>query len=165
MTEAATLVTLRPATPDDGEFLFALYASGRSEELAAVNWTEQQREIFLRAQFNVQRRTYPDADNQIVLSNEREVGRILLSRTQQAVLLVDISIVPEFRNEGIGTKLIKDLFKEATTSAKPIRLHVLASNSARRLYERLGFVAVGSESAGIGVQAYLEMIWLPEVTS
>jgi ribosomal protein S18 acetylase RimI-like enzyme len=96
--------------------------------------------------------------------NEREVGRILTKRTQESVLLVDISILPEFRNRGIGTKLIKDLFREATDSAKSIRLHVLASNAARRLYERLGFVAVDAESR-LGAQAYVEMIWLPTVTS
>jgi ribosomal protein S18 acetylase RimI-like enzyme len=164
MAETATSITLRYATPADDVFLFELYASTRGDELTAVSWNEQQREIFLRSQFNVQQRTYPDADNQIILLNEREVGRILTKRTQESVLLVDISILPEFRNRGIGTKLIKDLFREATDSAKSIRLHVLASNAARRLYERLGFVAVDAESS-LGAQAYVEMIWLPTVTS
>jgi ribosomal protein S18 acetylase RimI-like enzyme len=45
--------------------------------------------------------------------------------------------------------------KEAAAAGKPIRLHVVASSPAVRLYERLGFLRSGEEAA------YLEMKWVP----
>ena len=58
-------VELRPVTDDDDQFLLALYASTREEELAQAEWAEGQKEMFLRWQFDMQRREYtarfPDA--------------------------------------------------------------------------------------------------------
>ena len=161
----AKVITLRPATVDDEAFLFQLYASTRSDELAALGWNDQQRETFLRMQYDMQRRVYPEADNYIVLLEGREVGRFMSKRTEEEFLLVDITILPEFRNHGIGTKVIRDHQAEATLNAKPIRLHVLASNFAKRLYERLGFVLIDGDDASIsGAKAYLHMIWVPLTT-
>lgn len=163
--EDAKVITLRSATVDDEAFLFELYASTRSDELAALGWNDQQRETFLRMQYDIQRRVYPEADNYIVLLQGREVGRFMLKRSEEELLLVDITILPAFRNHGIGTKLIRDRQEEATLNAKPIRLHVLASNFAKRLYERLGFVLIDGDYANIsGAKAYLHMIWVPPTT-
>ncbi len=163
--EDAKVIALRPATVDDERFLFELYASTRGDELAALGWNDQQRETFLRMQYNMQRRVYPEADNYIVLLQGREVGRFLSKRSEEEFHLVDITILPEFRNHGIGTKVIRDHQEEATLNAKPIRLHVLASNFAKRLYERLGFVLIDGDDADIsGAKAYLHMIWVPPTT-
>jgi ribosomal protein S18 acetylase RimI-like enzyme len=52
--------------------------------------------------------------------------------------------LPEYRNSGIGTSLVKDLMIEADESGKPLRLQVERLNEpARRLYERLGFSTTG----------------------
>lgn len=159
------MVTLRPATVDDDTFLFELYASTRSDELSAIGWSDQQRDAFLRMQFEMQRRGRPEEDNQIVLLEERPIGRFVLRRTEEAIFLVDITILPEFRNLGIGAKLINDLIEESTLTGKPIQLHVLASNFAKRLYDRLGFVVVDDNSANIGSdKAYLNMIRAPANT-
>lgn len=165
MDEVSSSVSLRPATVADDSFLLALYASTRSEEFAGVGWNEQQTQAFLQMQFEAQRRCYPEADNRIILLHERAVGRIMVDRSEEAMLLVDISLLPEFRNAGIGTRLLRDLLNEATVAATPVRLHVLASNAARRLYERLGFTPIMDESSSIGgARAYLEMTWVPAVS-
>lgn len=162
MDDISKQVSLRSATPDDDPFLFELYAGTRSDELEAVGWNDQQRETFLRMQFELQRRGRPEVNNHIVLLEERRIGQFMLRRTEEAVFLVDITIVPEFRNLGIGAKLINDLIEEATLTGKPIHLHVLASNFAKRLYDRLGFVVVDDNSDNIsGDKAYLNMIWAP----
>ena len=58
-------ITLRPAGPDDYDFLVEVYGSTRAEELALVPWTNEQRDAFIRSQFNAQqehyRKTYPGA--------------------------------------------------------------------------------------------------------
>ena len=161
----ANLIALRPATVDDDAFLFELYLSTRSDELAAVGWNDQQREAFLRMQFEMQRRGLPEGDNHIVLLEERRIGRFMLRRTEEAIFLVDITIVPEFRNLGFGAKLINDLIEDSTLTGKPIHLHVLASNFAKRLYDRLGFVVVDDNFAIGSDKAYLHMIWAPRATS
>jgi len=159
-------LSLRPAIPTDDTFLLALYGSTRAEELAAIDWPEQQKQLFLRSQFETQRRCYPTADNQIILLQERPVGRIMVNRAAEAILLVDISLLPETRNAGIGTRLIRDLLSEAAAAAKPVKLHVLAASAARRLYERLGFREIEEEAGGIGgAKAYIEMVWVPANSS
>ncbi len=51
-------VTLRPIQPADQEFLYQVYASTRTEELAVTDWNEEQKQSFLRMQFNAQHRHY-----------------------------------------------------------------------------------------------------------
>lgn len=164
MDEISKQVSLRSATPEDDPFLFELYAGTRSDELAALGWSDQQRDAFLRMQFETQRRGHPEGDNHIVLLEERRIGRLMLRRTEEAIFLIDITVVPKARNLGIGTKLIKDLIEESTLTGKPIRIHVLASNVAKRLYNRLGFVVVDGDFVNVGDKAYLNMIWDPKST-
>jgi ribosomal protein S18 acetylase RimI-like enzyme len=87
--------------------------------------------------------------------NGRPVGRILVDRGESSILLNDIAVLTEYRNAGIGSRLIQDLIKEATAAGKPIMLHVLTSSPAVRLYERLGFSRTGDDGA------YFEMKWIP----
>lgn len=66
--------TLRPITPEDREFLFRLYASTRAEELAVVDWSEREKESFLRFQFDAQHKYYmeqfPRAAFDVILAGE-----------------------------------------------------------------------------------------------
>jgi ribosomal protein S18 acetylase RimI-like enzyme len=54
--------------------------------------------------------------------------------------------LPSHQGAGLGTLLLYSLLGEADAARAPIRLRVLRTNPARRLYERLGF-AVAGESA------------------
>ena len=155
-------IVLRAATPGDESFLLELYASTRMEELAAFGWDENQKQLFIKMQFLTRERSFARAEDRIVLLNDNPVGRLLIERTETAIALKDIAFLPEFRNAGIGTRLIEELKEEAISTAKPIKLHVVITNPAVRLYERLGFRRSGPESAY--ETAYLEMQWVP-VTS
>jgi len=152
-------IVLRPATRDDESFLLELYASTRAEELAGLGWDENQKQMFLKMQFQVRERSFGRGDHRIILVNGRPVGRLWVDRTEAAILLRDIAFLPEYRNAGIGTRLLEDLKHEAAAVGKPITLHVLTSNPAVRWYERLGFRCSGEDSAY--EQAYLEMKWVP----
>ena len=147
---------LREATLEDEPFLLEVYASTRLEELAGVGWDDNQKQAFIRMQFLARERCYPRADNRIILLNGRPVGRMLVDKTEASILLRDIALLTEYRNAGIGSRLIQDLMKEATAAGKPVELHVVATSPAVRLYERLGFRRSSDETA-----AYLEMKWVP----
>ena len=57
-----------------------------------------------------------------------------------------IAVTPENRGQGIGTALLKQLLQMAQGRFPAISLSTQSDNPARRLYERLGFIAVaGSE--------------------
>ena len=150
-------VTLRPATPEDDTFYFRVYASTRADEMALVDWTDEQKEAFLQMQFRAKSQhyqaVYPQATYQVIEWDGIPFGRLVLNQTDQTTSLVDIALLPEFRNRGLGAALISTLQSEN----RKISLHVLKSNPAVNLYRRLGF-AFKSEDA-----LYFEMEWIPEV--
>lgn len=125
-----------------------LYAGSRRGELAACGWSEEQENAFLKMQFELQNRAYkmrfPDAEYYIVEFCETPpVGRLIVRRREKEIRLVDVSLAAEFRNRGIGTRLIENLQCEAAEGGKRLTLSVLKTNrQARRLYERLGLKIV-----------------------
>ncbi len=142
-------LTLRSVVPSDEAFLFALYASVRKEELDAWGWDMEQRESFLKQQFRAQRQSYrvqfAQADDRIIVNGSQVVGRMMVLRGQSEFRLIDISLLPEFRNAGIGTRLLRDFLEEAFEAGKPLRLQVLKTNPAVRLYTRLHFTITGHD--------------------
>ena len=150
---------LREAKPEDEQFLFEVYASTRQEELEGFGWDDNQKRDFIKMQFLARERSYPRVDDRIIVLNERPIGRMLVDRSDAEILLRDIALLTQYRNRGLGTVLIHNLMKEADVSGKAIRLHVLATSAAVRLYERLGFSRAGEEAA------YLEMKWVPAASA
>lgn len=151
---------LQPVKAEDEPFLFEVYASTRADEMKMVGWDKPQQEVFLRMQFNAQRSSYaaqfPNADYRVVVQDGQPAGRLIVDRSGEDILLIDIALLPGFRNLGIGSTVMKQLIAEAVATHKPLKLHVEKFNRALRLYERLGFSAVGDN--GI----YVEMIWQPD---
>ncbi len=57
-----------------------------------------------------------------------------------------IAVLPSFRGQGIGTKLLKQTLLMAQKQFSAVSLSIRADNPALRLYQRIGFVPVkGSE--------------------
>ena len=140
-------VTLRPAVPEDEAFLFELYCSTRTMDIGRAGLEPAQQAAILEMQFNGQRRQYemdfPEADHDIILLERRPIGRVMVQRPAEQNLGVDIALLPEHRNSGIGGMLINGLLDEARSAGRPFRIHVERSNPALRLYMRLGFRTVG----------------------
>ncbi len=145
----SALFELRPATPEDESFLFELYASTRAEEIASWGWDDETQASFLAIQFKAQQGAYlaqyPSADHKIIVAGCQPIGRLLVDKSDQEIVLVDIALAPEMRGAGIGSTLLKMLLAEAADTGRPIRLHVLLTNPARRLYDRAGFVSLGHD--------------------
>jgi GNAT superfamily N-acetyltransferase len=134
-----------------------VYASTRLEEFEGFDWDDNQKQAFIKMQFLARERSQPRVDNKIILLNGRAIGRILVDRTETPMVLRDIALLTEYRNAGIGSRLLRELMTEAASAGKPIRLHVVSTSPAVRFYERLGFRSSSNE-AGV---AYLEMNWVP----
>jgi ribosomal protein S18 acetylase RimI-like enzyme len=142
-----SMLNLRKVLSQDETFLYEVYAGTRRDELQATGWSGETLDAFLRMQFDVQKRSFalqhPDADHQLVLLDDVPAGRIMTAVAEDSLLLVDVSLLPAYRQNGIGTRLIQDLQQKAKQSAKSVRLHVVQDNPARNLYARLGFVVTG----------------------
>ena len=152
-------ITLRPVQPDDEAFLFDLYTSTRREEMAAWGLDEAMLAQLIDMQFAGQQGTYrmqfPEADHHLIVRDDRPVGRLLVDRAEAQMVLVDVALLPEARGGGIGTDLLRALQDEAAEKDVPLRLKVLLTNPARRLYQRLGFVGLGDDGV------YEQMEWRP----
>lgn len=139
------------------EFLLRLYWTTRADEMAMVtDWTDEQKEQFVRMQFQAQhawyQEHYGDAQFELILADGIPAGRLYVHRRATEIRLVDISLLPEYRNGGIGTALLRELFAESAAMGKPVTIHVEKYNPAMRLYERLGFVPIADRGVYLLLQ-------------
>ena len=152
-------ITLRPMSDADRPFLKRVYAGTRSEELAQTPWSVEEKEAFLKMQFEAQhdfyQKQFPSASYQIVERNGAPIGRLYLDRRPGELRVIDIALLPEERGAGIGGRLMQDVLDEAALLGKPVRIHVERNNPAMHLYDRLGFRRV--EDQGV--------YWLMECTA
>lgn len=162
--ESPVSVSLRPVTPADREFLVVVYGGTRAQELAQVDWTIEQKVGFIRWQFEMQEQEYnqryPEARYDVILVDGVPAGRMWVGVDDKQIRLLDIAIIPQFQNRGVGTQLLKQLMDEATQANKVLRHMVFMLNdNAFRFYERLGFVTI--EDIG----GYKHMEWDPRFPS
>lgn len=134
---------LRPATPADAGWQFAIYAGTRADELALTGWPPAQCEAFLRQQHEAQQRHYllhfPHSVCHLILVGHTVAGRLWLDERADCLHILDIALLPHWRGRGLGTRCLQALIRQGRALAIHVELH----NPARRLYERLGFVPDG----------------------
>lgn len=158
-TLAAQGLQLRVETAGDIDFLSRLYVSTRQEELQQTGWVDAQKLAFLQQQFTFQythyELHYADAVRGILEQNGEPCGRLYLQQMPADLRIVDISLLPKWRGQGVGATLIGAVFELARGRRSIVSIHVECFNPARRLYDRLGF----QEVADLGV--YRRMHWTP----
>ena len=148
---------LRPERDEDRDFLCRLYGSTRAEELASVPWSDEEKQRFVRFQFEAQsrfyREQYPGAIFQVIEIGGVPAGRLYVVEWGREIRLMDVALLPESRGSGLGTLLVRDLQARAAAAGKTLSVHVERLNPALRLYERLGFRV--AEDKGV----YLLLEW------
>ncbi|MCB1586168.1 MAG: GNAT family N-acetyltransferase, partial [Xanthomonadales bacterium] len=92
----------------------------------------------------------------LILYKTQEIGRIYLGRNETSICLIDIAFLPEFRNRGFGTQILKNLINEAQSTQKKITIHVENFNPAYNWYVKHGFQHIEDK----GVYQYME--WYPK---
>jgi ribosomal protein S18 acetylase RimI-like enzyme len=144
-------VTLRPATMDDVEPLFAIHRAAMRGyvELTYGPWDEPWQAAFFRDHFDVSVR-------QVILSRGAVAGFFDLVPHADHVYVSELVIAPACQQRGIGTQLLNETQATAATRGVPVRLQVLRVNPARALYERLGFVTNGD------TETHHLMEWTPQ---
>lgn len=143
MSAPSTAIRLRPIRDDDLPFLREVYEGTRAEEVRQTGWPEEEKRSFLRMQFDAQHQHYqahyPDARFEVILRGGTPIGRLYVDRGEQDIRIVDIALLPSWRGQGIGSRLLKEILAEAETTGQTVSIHVERFNPALALYERLGF--------------------------
>ena len=156
-------ITRRPVQRTDHAFLLELYASTRVDELALTDWTPEQKQVFLRMQFDAQAAHYETyyggSEFSVVEVDGVAAGRLYVARWASEIRVVDVALIPAFRNLGIGSRLIRAILAEGAASGKPVTIHVEKFNPALRLYQRLGFLPKEDKDV------YLLLEWSPVETA
>jgi len=161
MTEAdcAQKISLRPVTAEDEEVLLEIYKSSRGDDLRELGWTEDRVNEFLGMQYDAQRHflanEYKRADDELILFEAEPAGRLIVERREHEIRFIDLALLAEHRNGGIGAFLIRRIQNEARREEKPLRLQIIRFNRAVSLLERLGFARISETGT------HFQMEWRP----
>ena len=141
--------------PDDGPFLEKLYASTRDDLAGFITDGKQLRQL-LKIQHNAQKAAYSaeyrNATHDILLLDGESIGRLIVDRRPDALHGVDLALLPQVRNMGIGTAVLRNLFEECKQANLPLIFHVLKTNPARKLYERLGCYVIRDDGTHFSME-------------
>jgi GNAT superfamily N-acetyltransferase len=153
----------RAASAADQQLLFTLFAAGKIAEFAPLGWSPQQLQPLLHMQFRAQQMSWAQnspaaADTILCLEDDTPVGRHLIERQPSCYRSIDLAVLPDYQNRGIGTWALQQIQNIAALESVAVRLRVIRTNPALHLYERLGFIPVSGDAIA------LEMEWQPHST-
>ncbi len=153
-------VALRPVQPADEPFIFNLFAGSCPRQGWLSGLTGEEKEGFLRQQFRCEYESllgnYPRAEFSVILLKGEPVGRFYLHCGKHEYRILAMTLLPEYRGEGIGSGLLAGVLAEALEQGKPVQISVAwYDHPTRSLYERLGFKILADNGT------CCEMQWTP----
>lgn len=136
------------ASDNDQAFVRALYHASRGD-LQQLQADPAFIEQLITMQQNLQeqgyRQAYPQARQWVIERHGAPIGRLIVHPGQEALRVVDITLLPQAQGQGAGAVVLTGLQTHAAALGWSVSLAVNHHNGpARRLYARLGF-AVESE--------------------
>lgn len=148
-------ISLRPIQDEDLMVLSEIYGGTREKELTQiVEWNEEQKRAFVLQQFMAQheyyQKNYIGAAFYIIQKNKDSIGRLYIHENfqEKGVRIIDIAILSQWQNKGIGSSILKDILAKASTLNRAVSIHVETFNPAMKLYKKLNFEKI-SETNGV----------------
>ncbi|MHC4876346.1 MAG: GNAT family N-acetyltransferase [Planctomycetota bacterium] len=145
----------RPVRESDGDFLFRVFASAKEvERQLAPQCPDDMWDAFLRQQFALQSAHYDEhwRDNgnfDVIEHKGQPVGRIYEWRGEEDGLehiqIVEFTVLTEFRNHGIGGRIMSEVIASADQAGLPIRTRIMPIELSRPFLERHGFSLLKDE--------------------
>ena len=124
-----TRMALRPARIEDFDYCAHLYFQGMG--------------VIIMQEMEVQavgfRKRWDVTQVRIITLDGRKIGWLQSFVEEDALFLAQLFIDGAWRGQGIGTKVVEGLIKEAARAGRAVTLGVVKTNPALRLYQRLGF--------------------------
>ena len=131
---------LRRARPEDYGFAESLYLeTGEPLFVELGQWNEEEVVTRFKEKFKPE-------EVQIISVDGVDAGWLQTSEAEKEIHLIQIHLRQDFRSAGIGSRIIRNLMRDAGNKNKAVSLFVFSNNPARQLYKRLGFEIV-SENA------------------
>ncbi len=113
---------LIPVANSDYPLLFEIYVSSRAEELKLAPWTDEQKHAFLESQFEAQSNhyhsIYPNGSYDLIKLEDQTAGRLYQAELDDEIRILDITVLPQFQNRGIGTHLLSEILASRQKQAK-----------------------------------------------
>jgi ribosomal protein S18 acetylase RimI-like enzyme len=138
-TIAPVEVELRPATEADRERLRTIHHAAYHDLVERIfgPWQEDRQDRYFDAAWQ---RTPHDC----VFVDGELAGFCSTRRADDEIEVDELVIAPQFQGRGVGSTLLRKVLDEALAKRVPVKLRTAHQNRADRLYERLGFVEVGT---------------------
>ncbi|UZE48935.1 GNAT family N-acetyltransferase [Rhodopseudomonas sp. P2A-2r] len=142
--------TLRPERPDDAAFLRRLFVANHAGVLRDAGIAEpviaDLMDVQFRSQADTYRRPFPHAEFLIVERDGAAIGRWISDDDGDAELLVDIALLPDSQNRGLGAAFVAAMMRRALDRGKAPRASVLVSNlPCLKMCRRIGFRVVDQD--------------------
>ena len=134
--------TLRPAMPEDRNFLYQLKKEVNLGYISAIwGWDEDyQQEEFDR---DFQKRE----EFSVIVSDDADAGFLQLQRGADFLNVAEIHLLPAFRGQGLGTAVLRYIQALGDKEELPVLIGCFRANQgARDLYLRLGFQPAGESN-------------------
>ncbi|MBF0296435.1 MAG: GNAT family N-acetyltransferase [Magnetococcales bacterium] len=140
-------------------FLATLHRQSR-DDLWLIDGPEE----FIRMVIDQQRdmqttgyeKNHPDAMDLVIEKLGVSIGRVRVSFMEREVRVLEIALLPEARQKGFGTAVLRALQQAATRVMTPLTLCVMRHNpAARTFYHTLGFRQAASHPM------FDLLVWLP----
>jgi len=77
-----------------------------------------------------------------------------MSSVNDATPELAIAVLPEYLGRGVGTQLLTHVLEAAKKRYAAVALSVRATNPAKRLYERMGFMVIEKTTNRVGTESF-----------
>jgi ribosomal protein S18 acetylase RimI-like enzyme len=134
-TTGSPIIDLRRASDLDEPLVERIFLRAGREMITAArgHWDEERERLQFREQLDLD-------STWIVRHGDVDVGFMMVVVQPDLTELHTLCILPEWQEQGLGSKFVRDLVTEASARGQKIELQVLKTNTrARSFYERLGF--------------------------
>ena len=152
-------VSVRKCTRQDRPFLRQVYSVARAAEMVTTGWDESAIASFLDLQFDLQHRYWRDhyrgAEFLVIQFRGQPIGRVYWWSNTADAVLIDISLLPAWRNRGVGSGIVAVLNDRADASRQTTTLHLQPTSPAHSLFLRAGFIIVDDNSVHLKMQRSL----------
>jgi GNAT superfamily N-acetyltransferase len=125
-------IALRPAVTQDFEYCKRLYFAGMKKIIEELN-------LDVTAQATTFREQWALPQVRIIAVDGSDVGWLQTIMRDDGLFVAQLFVDGPFQRRGIGTDVMNRLIGEAARLNQGVRLAVVKTNPALRLYERLGF--------------------------
>jgi GNAT superfamily N-acetyltransferase len=134
-----TSIDLRPTREEDGPALFAAFEATLRP---CIEWAWGWDDEFQRNGFD---KNFLEDTFRIITVDGAIAGGLRTEEQEHLLFVRLIYLLPEFQRRGIGTAVLRMEARRAHAQGKQLHLKVIKINTAKVLYDLLGFIVIAED--------------------